>query len=271
MQNHYGWDKYRKKGIKELKRLYSSEFFANKPAMLDLINRYIKFYETKAEENIMGKTLYPEKDVDTAAKYASKLIKEFRKDLEEFYKTEEGKRGDCRIYFIASKGNYRLGVKPKKDLDEAKKELKKKEISYKEKVLFKTRYSPVLYYIVTLVSLVLVIFLSFIGLKYIFLNPKKMVNLFFVAFIALLWFIVIALLRLPEKKMSFVGIKYFLIIKGKDIILASYSGKCVICGGKVELSSSSHNKGQGYIGKCNINPDNHTYTFDYTTLKGEFL
>lgn len=141
MAEFYGWDIYREEGIKELKRIRRSKFLAGKQAMVDLIDRYIKFYESEKDDQIMGKTLYSELDIEEANNHASKKTKELREILKSFYNTKEGKKGDFRIYFIAEKRNYRLGVMTKEDYYASFGEYPD-VISYNENSFFKIKYRP---------------------------------------------------------------------------------------------------------------------------------
>ena len=123
----YGWDKYKKQGIKELEKIRDSDLLKGNDEIKDLLNRYIGLYKNHlilSKKDISGKILYPELVSDKYAKpsydKASGAIKELRKFLDEFYKTEEGIQSQYRIFFIADERDHRLGIK-KIEIDEYRK------------------------------------------------------------------------------------------------------------------------------------------------------
>ena len=57
----------------------------------------------------------------------------------------------------------------------------------------------------------------------------------------------------------------------KVIELLQWEAVCPICDSKVYIEKGSH-KGKGrYVGRCSISTQEHVYTFDHATKKGEFL
>lgn len=270
-----GWDKYRKEGINELKRIAASKFFANKPTQVEILNTYINVYKTKTERNIKGTVFFQDREIEEANKNASKFIKEIRINLEEFYKTDEGKESDFEVYFIAQKRNYRLGIRPQKIISES--QIKPLDsISYIEHLHFEFKYRPLLYKIISIVLIALAVVFSIVGFIFIAVKKEATIIFFIVGLLCLLigfllWFIGLALLKLPERKFTFLILKkYFLRLSNENIILSSYSGTCPICSGKVELSYSRL-KLKGYIANCQNNPDGHIFSFDHTSFTGERL
>lgn len=272
----HGWDKYRKEGVEELNRLSRTNFFANKDAQLKLLNRYAEIYQQGEEHTINANALYSKEHCmpkDKIPGNAHQNTKSLRKSLVQYYYSKEGSVSAWELYFIADKGDYRLGIKPRVQTDaqadaevEAEKKLPK-EISFLGHPYFEIKSSPVLLFVVPL-GILGIILLSIITGK-IFVESRIMLALL-VAIEVVLAFISWRLYRLPEKKFTHFFHKYFLQLADDRLILATYSSTCNDCDGDVELTST-YVKDTGYIARCQENPHSHSFTFDHTSLNGERL
>lgn len=265
----HGWEKYRKEGIEELKRLAGSRFFVSKPAQITLLNIYTDVYQKEQERNLKGTNFYPDEPIDIAHKKASKNIKELRYSLPEFYKSEEGGVSSFELYFIAEERDYRLGIRPKVEpgsmYDEIRKQFPPEGISYIEKHFFETKYKPVLLIIIPAI-IAGTVFISFITGGVFVDSPILFAFLLVIAVVIL--FISRNLYRLPHWRFTHFFHKFFLRLSEQKIILATYSSTCPECGGEVELTSKMV-KGTGYVARCRNNQHCHIFSFDHTTLEGE--
>lgn len=266
----HGWDVYRKEGVAELKRLAGSSFFANKPAQIILLNVYADVYLESQEQNLKGTVFYPNEIIDIANRKASKNIKELRTSLLKFYKSKEGTISGFELYFIADERDYRLGIRPAKEGTEtADHDTGQDEgISYAERPFLAFKYSPYLIFPISLIILGLIAISFISGWIFILESYNTFLFVAFLAIATVLVFISVNVLRLLDKRFAFLILRYFLRVSEKNLVLASYSGTCPVCAGKVELSSTRI-KGKGYIAKCRNNPDSHTFSFDHVTLEGE--
>jgi len=271
----HGWEKYRKEGIEELKRLACSRFFVSKPAQITLLNIYTDVYRKEQERNLKGTNFYPDEPTDIAHKKASKNIKELRYSLPEFYKSEEGSVSGFELYFIAEERDYRLGIRPIKEAANDGKEAssqanvwRQEDISYSERPFLKLKYSPYLIFSISIIILGLIAVFFISGWIFLLESYSTLLFVVFLAIATVLAFITVNMLRLFKKRFVFLIHRYFLRASEKNLVLASYSGTCPVCSGEVELSSTRLER-KGYIAKCRNNPDSHIFSFDHVTLDGE--
>jgi len=115
----YGWDKYKEEGLAELTRIRDSNFLRGKEKFKDLLNRYIELYKNDADikKQVTGKNLYPELSkgyYKSSCDKAYSTIKKMRELLDEFYKNEEGKQSQYRIFFVSKERDYRIGIEKNK-------------------------------------------------------------------------------------------------------------------------------------------------------------
>lgn len=119
IKKYYGWDKYTEEGIVELKKIKESKTLLGKDDVIDLIDRYIELYRNPEFTNseITAKDLYGnlEKEPEFIRDKARHTVNKFRDVINYFYNNGEGIHSEFEIYFIAEKGDYRLGIR-KKDL-----------------------------------------------------------------------------------------------------------------------------------------------------------
>jgi|GEM_PF-6101369 len=224
---------------------------------------------------------------DGANKGVTQLRKFFGDASDGFYNTEEGKQSEYRISFVA-KGEYRLKVQVNTIKEKNEQKIERttakdaqdstEEISYEEEKHFAIpyKYKPVLLELISSVLfwffVIALIVVSF-GTIYTGLFSSKKWMLFFIdMFLIIAAVASIAFMRLPSKKFVFFMLnEYFLRLTDDKIIFVSDKAECPVCGGAIVLTAHTikYKWNKSYIGKCIKNPDQHNFTFDHVSMKGE--
>lgn len=272
----YFWDEFLNEGIRELENMRRSQVLATKPELRNYIDKFIYLYRQGLADQIRATAFFPRKiknkgDIIDASKVVSKNMASLRKCFIDYYAIE-GKDAEFEVYFIAPKGDYKLGVR-RKGISVSG--MKPSEIiDYHEKKYRAVHYIPILFKlnIALFAPLILVLFIAVALFTIAAFNIHSSRYLYpallsFVAMVAVA-LIEISLIRLEEKRFVALIWKYFLKLSDQSISVASYSGVCLVCQGVVELKYSLIGW-KGYVGKCRDNPDMHTFTFDHTTLSGQ--
>lgn len=273
--NRHGWDQYRKEGLVELGRIKESLTLANSFAQKEILDRYIEIYREKNELGICAASLCSDsvKDKQTESdvqKYIHSIISRLKPNIDKFYLSDEGKNSAFEMYFIAEKGDYKLGVRPRKKTNQTFDEVEL--VKYNEREHFIIKAKPTLITIVSIVFLVISSFFVVGALLIYFVATKSMI--YFVSLPLLLFGIFllyagIVLNKVPSRRLVNVVGKYFFKIKQQELSLVSYRGKCTVkgCPGFFSLSNNFQ-KGSGYIAACSEYPSEHRYNIDTMTLQG---
>jgi hypothetical protein len=253
------------------------------PVRIAYLNKYIEEY-SKPEPKISQSTfmdLHDPKNVGTDAKNTVRVYMgdKFKPFIKKYFETE-GVNLPYHLTF-PSKG-YLLVLIDNPSISQSANSQSaavniSKHIQYEEHQYCTLKYRPLLHkLIIMLFQLILPTFLL-TGLIFIWIGRSKSLPLLVAGILLLLvigplLLIVLSLNKLPKVKLTFLleG-KYFLRLSDQNIIiLASYSGTCPICGGRVELVHSRA-KWRGHVAKCEKYPEGHVFSFDPTDFTGERL
>lgn len=271
----HGWDQYRKEGLVELGRIKESLTLANSFAQKEILDRYIEIYREKNELGICAASLCSDsvKDKQTESdvqKYIHSIISRLKPNIDKFYLSDEGKNSVFEVYFIAEKGDYKLGVRPRKKTNQTFDEVELVKYNEHKHIIIKVK--PTL---ITIVSIVFLVISSFfiVGAMLIYFVAAQ--SIFYFVSLSLLLFGVfllytgILLNKLPSRRLVNIVAKYFLKIKQQDLTVVSYSGECTVkgCHGFASLSNNFQ-KESGYIAACSEYPSEHRYNIDTMTLQG---
>lgn len=139
----YKWDEdeYKEGGLKELKRIASSDFFSGCDEFIEIIDKYHKYYESNKYMigNITAIDFYPEDALQNEKGVRDKVhnqIRKLRPFLSEFYDSDEGKNSKYIISFVAEKNDYRIKVKKRGENTEASDQNISSKISSSQEVFF---------------------------------------------------------------------------------------------------------------------------------------
>lgn len=279
-KDQHGWDTYREEGLKELQNIAGSSIICRQDRLIKFLQTYHEIYREKKEKKITGDSFYKkeiaehELTSDQAQKNASPVIKRLRRNIEEYYKSKEGKRSLYEIYFIAEERDYRLGIRLRQaaSIRSGKNE---EMILYNEHQYFITVQKLLLIRSLSLLLPFLSPFLIFSCALLIILEKSH--NSWVILFIGYFGLIIgvsfiylgVVLNRLLSRRLANVVAKFFLKMSNQHVALSSFSGKCTVkgCHGNVRLTKDFQ-KGIGYIAECSTYPDGHRFNIDPITLKG---
>jgi hypothetical protein len=274
----YGWDRYRKEGLQELRQIKESPLFGNKNAQKSFLEIYYQIYHDEKEDQIKATVFYPEKEIKVIAQHRARtVIKDLRKSIDKFYESAEGRDSRFEIYFIAESGDYKLGIRPKKT--NAQLFSPEEAVSYNEHQHFIIRHRPAAMKMFRGLLLLIAPLLFLISLVILYVERFHSSWLIFFAglsgvILSLgMAYIVIVLFKFMFRELVHLSAKYFLKDTIDHITLVSYSAKCPVagCGGNVFISDEYDERVEdsGYVAKCSRDPKGHKFSIDARTLKGK--
>jgi hypothetical protein len=294
---HVGWDsdEDRKKCVELMKGMARDGLFARHPRLLSVWEILIRHYEGGKEDQLknIGDLIDSKDAPSNKNKSGSEAKREIASILDIYFTIcSKGKEAEYVLSFEPESPRLKLdkrtvadSAKPVlvKSVDRAaEKDASLQEVIYAEKVHCKKRYRHWAYVMSLLASSPIVVFLLMFaipGFSYYSMSLAQKHWFFWIVALVTgmlevpIFFVWRSLLKLPESNFThFIWSKF---IKrdaddfGKNISLASYSGKCTEpeCKGQVHLVNEFR-KGLGYIGKCKAFPDYHWFTFDPVSLRG---
>jgi hypothetical protein len=274
----YGWDRYRKEGLQELRQIKESPLFGNKNAQKSFLEIYYQIYHDEKEDQIKATVFYPESISNIVAQHRARtVIKDLRKSIDKFYASPEGKDAKFEIYFIAESGDYKLGIRPKKT--NAQLFCPEETVSYNEHQYFIIRHRPAAMNRLRCLLLLIAPLLFLISL--VILYVERFHSSWLIFFVGLsgvilslgMAYIVIVLFKFNSRELVHLSSKYFLKDAIDHIALVSYSAKCPVvgCAGNVFISDEYDERVEdsGYVAKCSRDPKGHKFSIDARTLKGK--
>jgi hypothetical protein len=274
----YGWDRYRKEGLQELRQIKESPLFGNKNAQKSFLEIYYQIYHDEKEDQIKATVFYPESISNIVAQHRARtVIKDLRKSIDKFYASPEGKDAKFEIYFIAESGDYKLGIRPKKT--NAQLFCPEETVSYNEHQYFIIRHRPAAMNRLRCLLLLIAPLLFLISL--VILYVERFHSSWLIFFVGLsgvilslgMAYIVIVLFKFNSRELVHLSSKYFLKDAIDHIALVSYSAKCPVvgCAGNVFISDEYDERVEdsGYVAKCSRDPKGHKFSIDAQTLKGK--
>jgi len=279
----YGWDHYATEGIAELRSMLGSRTFAPLDGQRRLLERYVDIYAAEAERQLTGTSFYPDDPPCKAQKKASKNVRALKRSVEAYYRDGEGKDSAIVIGFSADKRKYGLTVGPhgpatatpttKVSSGTRGAPTVPGGISYAEKALWvfsmPTPLWPSLCFGFGVVALFFAIGALSSAARAMGHQGSIIWTIIWIA--AAVFFLIVTrtTYRVHVSNFgSFVG-HFFFRRQSRINTLAHYSGICPHCGGKVRLTSKTISK--GYTGECQVNPLQHRFSFDPSSLTGSVL
>jgi len=279
----YGWDQYATEGIAELRRMLDSRAFAPLDGQRHLLETYIDIYSIAAEHQLTGASFYPEDPPCKAAKKASKNVKALKRSVEAYYRHGEGRDSAIAIGFAADARKYGLTIGPHESAPTVPASRVSPgrgaaptvvgSISFEEKAVWvfsmPSPMWPSLCFVFGLVGVLLVVGALTSAARTMGHQGSIIWTTLLIAGAVFFLIVTRTTYRVHVSNFgSFVG-HFFFRRQSKINTLAHYSGTCPHCGGKVHLTSKKRSK--GYTGECQVNPIQHRFSFDPSSLTGSVL
>ena len=267
-----------------LKLLYLLKEYAERrggeegsPTRAAYINRYISEY-SKRDPNVKQSNFIDLHDPKEEASDPKNTVRvymrsKFLQFMNVFFESE-GRQLRYHLTFPPDKG-YSLILKENPFWSETSESIGTRSVSYTEHVYFKTRYRPILFYIVSI--------LAFLGGAGLFLKGTAMTlagrghfflllgGCIFLVMSMILFSLTKSLAKVNTDKFAYFIWQVFFFKRFNELLmLASYKSSCPVCRGKVVLTYTKK-KDIGYIARCQNHPEGHTFSFDHVILTGKQL
>ena len=246
------------------------------PTRTAYIDRYISEY-SKQSPNVKQSNFTDLHDPKTEASDPKNTVRVYMKSkflpfINSFFETE-GKQ--LRYHLTFPDKGYSLILKENPFWSENPDPKGTRSVSYTEHVYFKTRYRPILFYMVSI--------LAFLGSAGLFIKGTAITfagrghffqllgGCIFLVMSMILFFLTKALAKVNADKFAYFIWQIFFFKRFNEMLmLASYNSSCPVCGGKVVLTYTKK-KDIGYIARCQNHPEGHTFSFDHVILTGKQL
>ena len=281
----YGWDEYCEVGLAELRRIRDSATLVARPGQRKVLNKFIDIYSQGSEEQITGRTFYPEdKECDPSVdKKASKIMRDLKRSIEEYYRKDTGQNSSFRIGFAGDAGrSYLLRVEPAIPAQPpsvpGKRTVPQSGIEYTEVVKKNFVLFPAAWALLCIILGVLGVAL---GIEALVTSANARAH--WVSFLEAIVLLAATVLCLSLMRCSYLVYRshfgyfighYFIKRDGKKNRMAAYTANCPLCSpkerGQVHLTYHRR-KGGGYRAECRTNPDQHQFSFDHTSLIGDHV
>lgn len=244
-----------------------------------VLRTYKKLYQ-EGRENELRKgieCLIPVEDKLGYPKDAAEgAISGIKKLLNKYYRSREGGRERCQIYFV---DDVMLGIRINRHYLSSSKALKGGAILFSAgKPHFKLSFNRPYVLAVMAFAAAGIMAVASMAMQAAFRDNAFMYNatLLITPVVAAPLVLGIAMKLVPRWRFIHVFLRsMFLRYEGKELSLAPYVGVCSVpeCGGTVNLTKERYKDGSRccYIAECKKNPRWHVYAFNHVTMKGERL
>ena len=258
----------------ELLRISASKTFKRKTVLKSILKKYLAVYRDGRESDFASGIEFMKIENAVDLPNLKKRRIALSDSLKKYYKKEGKKSGMVLSLNDDDLNDVRLYRRDNKRLRDAPENEKpflpvnsNSTIVYVEDERKRFR-NEIVFHAMFMTSLALMWIVGFFSIAGAIKARKPFPSAFLLALGVTLVAQSLRLSQLLCTKFVYLSGKLFLKMIGPEVIVASYSGKCLACGHAVQVEND---KCLRNIGKCQLNPVKHRFTFDHATLKGELI